>query len=91
MSGQSKDLSVTSDAFLGDIPVEVIVELGRKEMLLRQVAALKQDDIVDLDQTVDSPLDIRVGGKLLAKGELVMVDGRVGLRVTQIFGRRGDE
>jgi flagellar motor switch protein FliN/FliY len=89
MSDHAQD--VTSDAFLGNIPVELIVELGRKEMLLREVAALKPDAIVDLDQTVDSPLDIRVGGKLLARGELVTIDGRVGLRVIKMFGRSGDE
>ena len=90
MAEQQSDNAV-SDNFIGDIPVELVVELGRKKMLLRNIAALKADDIVDLEQTVDSPLDIRVGDKLLAKGELVMVNGRVGLRVTEMPGRRGAE
>ena len=91
MSDQFKNPSADTDTFLGGIPVEVVVELGRKTMLIREVAALKPGDIVDLEQTVDSPLDIRVGDKLLAKGELVMVNGRVGLRVTEMPGRRGAE
>ena len=91
MSDQSNNLNTDPDAFLGGIPVEVVVELGRKSMLIREVAALKPGDIVDLEQTVDSPLDIRVGEKLLARGELVMVNGRVGLRVTEMPGRRGAE
>ena len=91
MSDQFKNSNADSDTFLGGIPVEVVVELGRKTMLIRDVAALKPGDIVDLEQTVDSPLDIRVGDKLLAKGELVMVNGRVGLRVTEMPGRRGAE
>jgi flagellar motor switch protein FliN/FliY len=91
MSDQFKNASADPDTFLGGIPVEVVVELGRKTMLIREVAALKPGDIVDLEQTVDSPLDIRVGDKLLAKGELVMVNGRVGLRVTEMPGRRGAE
>ena len=89
MSDQVKNAD--SDTFLGGIPVEVVVELGRRTMLIREVAALKPGDIVDLEQTVDSPLDIRVGEKLLARGELVMVNGRVGLRVTEMPGRRGAE
>ena len=89
MSDQFKNANADPDTFLGGIPVEVVVELGRKTMLIREVAALKPGDIVDLEQTVDSPLDIRVGDKLLAKGELVMVNGRVGLRVTEMPGRRG--
>ena len=78
------------DGFIGDIPVELVVELGRKKMLLRNVATLKTDDIVDLEQTVDAPLNIVVGGKSLAKGELVMVNGRVGLRIIEMVGRRGE-
>ena len=90
MAEQQSDNAV-SDNFIGDIPVELVVELGRKKMLLRNIAALKADDIVDLEQTVDSPLNIVVGDKLLARGELVMVNGRVGLRIIELVGRRGDE
>ena len=90
MAEQQTD-STVSDNFIGDIPVELVVELGRKRMLLRNIAGLKADDIVDLEQTVDSPLNIVVGGKLLARGELVMVNGRVGLRIIELVGRRGDE
>ncbi len=90
MAEQQSDNAV-SDNFIGDIPVELVVELGRKKMLLRNIAALKSDDIVDLEQTVDSPLNIVVGDKLLARGELVMVNGRVGLRIIELVGRRGDE
>ena len=91
MAEQQSDSNAVSDNFIGDIPVELVVELGRKKMLLRNIAALKADDIVDLEQTVDSPLNIVVGGKLLARGELVMVNGRVGLRIIELVGRRGDE
>lgn len=90
MAEEQSDNAV-SDNFIGDIPVELVVELGRKKMLLRNIAALKSDDIVDLEQTVDSPLNIVVGDKLLARGELVMVNGRVGLRIIELVGRRGDE
>jgi len=78
-----------NDNFIGDIPVELIVELGRKQMLLRDIAKLKTDDIVDLEQTIEAPLDIVVGGKLLARGELVLVNGRIGLRIIEMIGKRG--
>ena len=87
---EQEDKSI-NDGFIGDIPVELVVELGRKKMLLRNIANLKTDDIVDLEQTVDAPLNIVVGGKNLAKGELVMVNGRVGLRIVEMIGRRGEE
>ena len=87
MSGQSNNPNNDADTFLLGIPVEVVVELGRKTMLIREVAALKPGEIVHLEQTVDSPLDVRVGEKLLARDELVMVDGKVGLRITEMPGR----
>jgi flagellar motor switch protein FliN len=77
--------------FIGGIPVELVVELGRKKMLLRDIAKLKTDDIVDLEQTMEAPLNIVVGDKLLARGELVKVNGRIGLRIIEMVGKRGAE
>jgi len=71
-------------SFLGDIPVEVVIELGRTKMVLRDLAGLNVDDVVELDQPMDKPLDVVVGGKLIARGELVMVGDRVALRVTDL-------
>ena len=71
--------------FLQDLPVEVIVELGRTRMTIRQLAALDRDDIVDLDRTNDEPLDIVVGGKLFARGEVVMHGDRLALRIIEMM------
>lgn len=71
-------------SFLGDIPVEVVIELGRTQMVLRDLAGLDVDDVVELDQPMDKPLDVVVGGKLIARGELVMVGDRMALRVTEL-------
>lgn len=87
MSGQSNTPKNDSENFLLGIPVEVVVELGRKTMLIREVASLKQGEVINLDQPVDALLDVRVGDKLLARGELVMVEGKVGLRITEMPGR----
>lgn len=73
--------------FLGDIPVDVVIELGRRRMVLKEIASLDVDDIVELDQPMDRPLDLVVGGRVLARGELVMVGERVALRVTELVGR----
>ena len=78
----AKDQSEVS--FLGDIPVEVVIELGRTQMVLRDLAGLDVDDVVELDQPMDKPLDVVVGGKLIARGELVMVGDRMALRVTDL-------
>ena len=77
-------------SFLGDIPVEVVVELGRTRMVLRDLAKLDTDDVVELNQPMDKPLDVVVGGKLIARGELVMVAERMALRITEIVSSAGN-
>lgn len=77
--------------FLGDIPVDVVIELGRRRMVLKELAGMNKDDVLELDQPMDRPLDLVVGGKVLARGELVMVGERVALRVTEIVGQTRED
>ena len=77
-------------AFLQEIPIEMVVELGRSKLTVRELAALGRDDVVELDRSTSQPLDILVGGRVFARGELVVVDDRVALRVTEILGRADD-
>lgn len=87
MNPSTEQTSSDEVNFLGDIPVDVVIELGRRRMVLKEIASLDVDDIVELDQPMDRPLDLVVGGKVLARGELVMVGERVALRVTELVGR----
>ena len=70
-------------SFLGDIPVEVVVELGRTKMV-------QLDHVIELNQPMDKPLDVVVGGKLIARGELVMVAERMALRITELVSSSGN-
>lgn len=74
-------------SFLQDIPIELTVELGRTRLTVRELAALGRDDVIELDRSASQPLDILVGGKVFARGELVVVDDRVALRVTELVGQ----
>lgn len=85
MRSPAKD--VQDAAFLGEIPVEVVVELGRLKMVLRDLAALSEEDVIELDQPLESPLDLVVGGKRLARGELIQVGERVALRIIEVTGK----
>ncbi|MEQ1565321.1 MAG: flagellar motor switch protein FliN [Myxococcota bacterium] len=73
--------------FLQEIPIELVVELGRTRLTVRELAALGRDDVIELDRSASQPLDILVGGRVFARGELVVVDDRVALRVTELIGR----
>lgn len=71
---------------LQDIDVRLTVELGRKQMRLRDVLALGENSIVELDRLTDEPLDILVNGKLIARGEVVAQGNRFAIRVLELAG-----
>ena len=59
--------------FLHDIPIELVVELGRTRMTVRELAELAKDDVIELDRLASQPLDILAGGQVFARGEVVVV------------------
>jgi flagellar motor switch protein FliN/FliY len=69
-----------------DISVPVSVELGHANMLIKDVLALTQGSIVELDKVAGAPVDLLVRGKLLAQGEVVVVDENFGIKITNICG-----
>lgn len=72
-----------------DISIPVSVEVGRAELSLEEILALVPGSVVQLDKKAEEPIDLRVNGKLVARGEVVLVDDTYGLRVTQIVDRAG--
>lgn len=72
--------------FLQDIPVEVVVVLGRARMTIRELASLDADDVVELDRGSNDPVELVVGGRVLARGEMVVVKDRVALRIIEVAG-----
>ncbi|MDB5701139.1 MAG: fliN [Sphingomonadales bacterium] len=77
---------VATDNFdlLARIPMRLSVEVGSASMTLAELIAMKQDAVVELDRQTDDPLDILVNGTLIARGEVVTVDGRYGIRISEI-------
>lgn len=76
--------------FLQDLPVEVVVELGRTRKTIRDLAALDREDVIELDRASNEPLNLVVGGRVLARGEVVMVGDRMALRITEVLGEAGE-
>jgi flagellar motor switch protein FliN/FliY len=69
---------------LADIPVRMSVEVGSTSLRLAEVMDLSEGSVVELDRQADDLLDIMVNGALIAKGEVVTVNGRYGIRVVEI-------
>jgi flagellar motor switch protein FliN/FliY len=68
-----------------DIPLDVSVELGRVKMLVNDLLQLGQGSIIELDNAAGDPLEIYIHNKLIARGEVVVVDEKFGIRVTEIL------
>jgi flagellar motor switch protein FliN len=74
-----------SIALLRDVHLDVSVELGRTVMTVAEVLELSVGAVVELDRAARAPVDIRVNGTLLAKGEVVVIDDEYAVRVTEIL------
>ena len=70
-----------------DIPVSVTVEIGRTKMTIRNLLQLNQGGIVALDRLAGDPLDVLVNGTLVAHGEVVVVNDKFGVRLTDIVSK----
>lgn len=70
-----------------DIPVMVTVEIGRTKMTIRNLLQLNQGGIVALDRMAGEPLDVLVNGTLVAHGEVVVVNDKFGVRLTDIVSK----
>ena len=83
-NGEEKKENYDID-FILDIPLDVSVELGRTKMLVNELLQLGQGSIIALTKPVGEPLDIYVNNKLIAKGEVVVMDDKFGIRVADII------
>lgn len=70
-----------------DIPLRVTVELGRTQKMIKEILELSQGSIIELDKLAGEPVDILVNNKLIAKGEVVVIDENFGVRVTDIISQ----
>ena len=67
-----------------DVPVTVSIEMGRAQVNIRQLLNLKQGSVVELDRYAGEPVDVLVNGTLVAHGEVVVVNEKFGIRLTDV-------
>lgn len=72
---------------LADVEVELAVELGRITLPLRALLGLAPGSVLQLDRPADAPVDVLVGGSPVSRGEVVVIDGDFGVRVTSLVDR----
>jgi flagellar motor switch protein FliN/FliY len=84
ISGLSPEAAKNLDLVM-DIPIQLTVELGRTKMPIRNLLQLAQGSVVELNELAGEPLDVFVNGCLVAQGEVVVVNEKFGIRLTDII------
>lgn len=82
-SGTRTGDDVNLDVIL-DIPVTLSIELGRTRIAIRNLLQLNQGSVVELDRLAGAPMDVLVNGTLIAHGEVVVVNDKFGIRMTDV-------
>jgi flagellar motor switch protein FliN/FliY len=72
---------------LMDVALEVSVELGRSQMSIAEILALRTGSVIELDKLAGEPVDVSVNGTLVARGEVVVVDEKFGVRITEVVSK----
>jgi flagellar motor switch protein FliN/FliY len=83
--GQEKPVTPQGFDMILDIPVRITVELGRTKISIRNLLQLAHGSVVELDGLAGEPMDVLVNGTLIAQGEVVVVNDKFGIRLTDII------
>lgn len=86
-SGEFNDDNPNLDVIL-DIPVTISMEVGATQIPIRNLLQLNQGSVIELDRLAGEPLDVLVNGRLIAHGEVVMVNEKFGIRLTDVVSQQ---
>jgi len=68
-----------------DVPVQVVAVMGKKSITLKDLAAMRLGEVIELGRPANEIVDLVAGGKLIAKGELVEIEGKLGVRIVKMI------
>lgn len=87
--GLGKQIDLTRMKMVLDVPLKVTVELGRTKLLINDLLQLGQGSVIELDKLAGEPMEIYVNDKLVAMGEVVVVNEKFGVRLTDVISGMG--
>ena len=73
-------------ALVLDVPVSLTIELGSCQLPMKEVLQLNVGSVVQLDKPADAPVELSINGKLIGRGEVVVVEDRFGIKITEVIG-----
>ncbi len=81
---ENDDAIYHSSKFIEDVPLLIIAEIGRTQISVQKVLNLKKGNLVEFNKIVGEPMDVVVGGRLMARGEIVVVNELYGVRISEV-------
>ena len=84
LDAENDDAIYHSTKFIEDVPLLIIAEIGRTQISVQKVLNLKKGNLVEFNKIVGEPMDVVVGGRLMARGEIVVVNERYGVRISEV-------
>jgi len=87
---QTTDPSSGNISMLMDVVLEVTVELGQTHMPLKQILELQKGSVIELNRLAGDVVDILVNNRMIARGEVVVVDDKFGVRITELVSVKSD-
>ena len=81
---EDDDAIYHTSKFIEDVPLLIIAEIGRTQISVQKVLNLKKGNLVEFNKIVGEPMDVVVGGRLMARGEIVVVNERYGVRISEV-------
>ncbi len=81
---EDDDAIYHTSKFVEDVPLLIIAEIGRTQISVQKVLNLKKGNLVEFNKIVGEPMDVVVGGRLMARGEIVVVNERYGVRISEV-------
>ena len=78
------DAGMLDLSYVYDLPVQITVVLGKASMNINQLLKLSRGSVVELNRNIGDPIDVYVNNKLVARGEVVIVEERIGITITEI-------
>ena len=81
---ENDDAIYHSSKFIEDVPLLIIAEIGRTQISVQKVLNLKKGNLVEFNKIVGEPMDVVVGGRLMARGDIVVVNERYGVRISEV-------
>ncbi len=85
LNNESLSQSASNIDFLLDIPLEITIELGRTKMLINELLKLGQGAVIELSKFAGETMDVLANQRLIAKGEVVVINDKYGIRLTEII------